>query len=172
MEKESKKVWIGIIVIALIAGAYYFGTTSKDSTGQIDKAQNTTTSAINQEQTPANQALGKASSDEKRQCASDGAIFFAQFKNQQLKSAQELHETETVDDPQYHYNTSMQTCLISLSYTMFGYAGANDDIFVNQIRDVYSNKIIITGTWSLNGTFQVNLKQPEYTQQSKVLMTQ
>lgn len=52
---NTKNIWIGIVVIALIAGAYYFGTTSKNSTEPTENIQSATTPLLIQEQPPAKQ---------------------------------------------------------------------------------------------------------------------
>ena len=174
-----KKAIIILLVILIGVGIYIIANQNGTGNNLQESTFSPTAVPVTQDQLPTKQIPQKvtsqtltATSDEKRQCASDGLAYFTQFKSDQLTTAQGLHETETVDDPQYHYNSVMQTCLVSLSYTIFGFAGSNDEMFVSQIRDVYTNKIIITGTWSLNGTFHANLTQPEYTQKSKVLMSQ
>lgn len=50
--KETKNIWIGVVVIALIVGAYYFGTSSKNPTEVTDNNQNTETITSSQENTP------------------------------------------------------------------------------------------------------------------------
>ncbi len=47
--KETKNIWIVVVVIALIAGAYYFGTASKNQTGVTDNTQDTNTLTPTQE---------------------------------------------------------------------------------------------------------------------------
>jgi len=57
MTNNIKYIWIVIVVIALIAGAYYFGTTSKNSTQPVENNQGTQTPVVAEEQPPVKQPV-------------------------------------------------------------------------------------------------------------------
>lgn len=159
--KEAKNVWIGIIVIALIAGAYYFGTSSKNSTESIQNTQDTNAPVTTQEQP----AKSTASVALKSKCAADGQDFYLKFYNQftQVKSVWA--------DPQFHFNSRLNTCLVyiwwndtSIPVTSYW---TSDNKYLNSTQvvtnnnivfDVYSNQAILQNSTTKTYTNENGVK--------------
>lgn len=71
------------------------------------------------------------------------------------------------EQPQYHYNNKLNSCLILIKYTT---SLDSSPIHVLIVEDVLSNKVLITSSFSDDWTFNVNLTYDDFQKQSSDLM--
>lgn len=195
--KQTKNIWIGIVVIALVAGAYYFGTSSKNSIESTQNTQDTTTSLITQEQPT--KATEKADIASKSKCAADGKVFIQNYE-QSNNYTSALGYRTVWGDTQYHFDTKLNTCLAYIWYvqevneTHTGSIGSSDytitihSLVYNFVFDIYSNQAVLqsvnnrTTPWkganvdtlvsSPNYQNVPNLEESVFFSQLKVLMNE
>jgi hypothetical protein len=79
-------------------------------------------------------------------CSNDGQKFFNSYKAQKTSSGSKFS-----DEPTYHFNNQLNSCLISISYqdsTHYHYNGSQYepvyDISYDAVIDIYSNKVLIS----------------------------
>lgn len=109
--------------------------------------------------------------EQNQKCASASSTFFKNFKQESDNLSRSTGLAPNYfEDPKYHFNTNLKTCLIEISYTIFWMS--KDGVSVSLIEDVYSNKLVITSTWSPNGTLNRNLPYEDYKKQAENLMSE
>lgn len=150
------KLFLGLmILIACVSSGYYFFTFLPQEKKLVEERK---VLAYNQEQN--------------QKCSTAGSVFFKNFKQESDKAL-----TETVgvspnsfENPIFHFNPKLKTCLVEISYTI--YWMGKDAVFVSLVKDVYSNKLVITSTWSSDTSLNLNLPYEEYKKQADALMSE
>ena len=150
------KLFLGLIVIIVcVSAGYYFFSFLPQEKKLVEERQ---ALAYNQEQS--------------QKCSNAGSTYFKNFKQESDKTL-----TETVgvspnsfENPTFHFNSNLKTCLVEISYTI--YWMGKDAVFVSLIKDVYSNKLVITSTWSSDTSLNINLPYEKYKKQADALMTE
>lgn len=167
--KETKNIWIGIVIIVLVIGAYYFGIKSKNPTEPLDNTQNTTTPVATQEQAPVKQTAPQATTntlEESRACAQQAAIV---AKNNQDFGAAHGAPLGPGFSYQNHYNSTLGKCL----FLSTDVAGINNNSVLDEVlSDAYDNttiasyydeispaNVIVTEVCNINGVTGCTNKQ-------------
>ncbi len=127
---KTKNIWIGVFVIALVVGVYYFGTTSKNS------PQPTESNSSKQIVQYANQIPTRGSIQNQTQCVADGKVF---FQTHWTASEQLGSSSWTYDGPEYHSSQKLKTCLVYVGET----SPFNNNTFSTHhnlyVYDIYAN---------------------------------
>ena len=176
MINKTKNIWIGIVVVVLVIGAYYFGTSSKNSTEPVDNNQNTTIPVVNQEQAPVKQTVPQATTEtqtkkvanieESRACAQQATIV---AKNDQDFGVAHGAPLGPGFSYQNHYNSTLGKCLfLSTDVATIN----NNSVLDEVLSDAYDNttiasyydeispaNVIVTEVCNINGVMGCTNKQ-------------
>jgi hypothetical protein len=161
MNKALKLVAVIGIVIVSLSLTYYFVVFLPHT--ERDKL------ALQKEEQTAQ--ARKLDQDNSQKCATAGRIYFQNYKTTQDDQNRSMNITPNYfEEPKYHFNNRLQTCLVEIQYTL--YFMGEDGVNVSQIKDVYGNKLIITSTSSANEKLNMNLSDLDYKVQSEQLMSE
>ncbi len=168
---NSKNIWIGVVVVALIIGGYFIGQSSKSSNVQSSPTSVDTVMQQNQI-TPVSQPITKKTQNTdvnlvnlKSKCSQDGDTYFQNFKSEYFKLGGISGETGSYFGPEYHYNTKLGTCLFYISYVhdfsryASDFSSSFDTYYVMRVvMDIYSNKALLQSFTSSTRSYDVNSK--------------
>lgn len=109
--------------------------------------------------------------EKEKKCPSEGLKFFNSFVENkgQFPNTSNFNFDRVIGEPQYHYNKSISTCLIKLTHTI---SPLSDTIFVSQIRDVYSTKLLTHSVWASNKDLGEHPTKEEFDAEAKTLMSE
>jgi hypothetical protein len=89
-------------------------------------------------------------------CSKAGKLYFEDFAKQTNISGLAYKSKYLWDDPEYHYNSRMNTCLIHIRYIeTFPEHGSGISSHYNQVVDIFSNKTILRG-WFMRDSSDKN----------------
>jgi len=81
-------------------------------------------------------------------CAKVGREYFKQFVAETNATAYQMKTSYSWDDPEFHYNKRLNTCLIHIRYIEREPYPIHYTTHYNQVVDVFSNKTILRGFFS------------------------
>ena len=93
--------------------------------------------------------------DLSERCSNAGKLFFQDFVRQTNSIGRSVKSDYLWDDPEYHYNSRLNTCLIHIRYVEGDKYGISITYHYNQVIDIFSNKTILRG-WFTRDTSDKN----------------
>ena len=78
-------------------------------------------------------------------CSTAGRSYFENFSRETNAFAFSTKTRYTWDEPEYHYNSRLNTCLIHIRYIEFDKYDSAISHHYNQVVDIFSNKTILRG---------------------------
>lgn len=78
-------------------------------------------------------------------CSNAGRLYFRDFVRETNASGFSVKSQYSWDDPEYHYNSRLNTCLIHIRYIEFDKYNSAVSTHYNQVVDIFSNKTILRG---------------------------